>query len=50
MYKIKLNLDEKLPLNKTIKIRSMIIVIKAAFHENKKLYPQVFLNACLYKL
>ena len=45
--KIKFNLDDELPLNKTIEIRSMIVVIRAIFHENDKYYPQVFLNECL---
>ena len=36
--KIKFNLDEKLPLNKTIEICSMIIVVRPVFHENNKLY------------
>ena len=45
--KIKFNLDDELPLNKTIEIRSMIVVIRAVFHENDKYYPQVFLNECL---
>ena len=31
-------------------IRSMIIVVRAVFHENYKYYPQVFLDECLYKL
>ena len=34
--KIQFNLDEELPLNKTIEIRSMIIVARAVFHENDK--------------
>ena len=42
--------DDKLPLNKTIEIPSTIIVVRAVFHENKKYYPQVFLDECLYKL
>ena len=29
---------------------SIIIVVRAVFHENKKYYPQVFLDECLYKL
>ena len=37
-------------LNKTIEIPSMIIVVRAIFHENNKYYPQVFLDQCLYKL
>ena len=48
--KIKSNLDEELPLNKTIEIPSMIIAVGAVFHKNDKHYPQVFLNECLYKL
>ena len=48
--KIKFNLDDELPLNKTIEIPSMIIVLGAVFHENNKYYSQVFLDECLYKL
>ena len=44
------NYDDYLPLNKTIKIPSMIIVVRTVFHENSKYYPQVFLDECLYKL
>ena len=48
--KIKFNSDDKLNLNKTIEIPSMIIVVRAVFHENNKYYPQVFSGECLYKL
>ena len=48
--KIKFNLYEELPLNKMIEIPSLIIVVRAIFHENKKYYPHVFLDECLYKL
>ena len=48
--KIKFNSDYELPLNKTIEIPSMTIVVRAVFHENNKYYPQVFLNDGLYKL
>ena len=48
--KIKFNYDNELPLNKMIEIASLIIVVKAVFHENNKYYPQVFLDECLYKL
>ena len=34
----------KIPLNKTIEIPSMIIVVRAAFHENNQYYPQTFLD------
>ena len=48
--KIEFDSDNKFPLNKTIEIRNMIIVVRAVFRENNKYYPQVFLNECLYKL
>ena len=48
--KIKFNSDDKLPLNKTIEIPRMIIVVRAIFLENNKYYPLVFLDDCLYKL
>ena len=46
--KIKFTSDDKLPLNKTIEIPSMIIVFRAVFHENNKYYPHVFLGEYLY--
>ena len=48
--KIKFNSDDKLPLNKTEEIPTITIVVRAAFHENNKYYPQVFLDEYLYKL
>ena len=48
--KIKFNSDDELPLNKTIEIPTMTIVVRAGFHENNKYYPQVFLDECLYEL
>ena len=49
IMKIKFNSDHELLLNKSIKIPSMVIVVKVVFHENNKYYPQVFLDECLYK-
>ena len=48
--KIKLNSEDKLPLNKTVEIPSMIIIASSVFHENNKYYSQAFLDECLYKL
>ena len=48
--KIKFNWDDNLPLDKTTEILSMIIAVRAAFHENIKCYFQVFLDECPYKL
>ena len=47
---IKFNWNDNLPLIKMIEIPSMIIVVRAVFHENNKYYLQVFLDECLYKL
>ena len=48
--KIKFNSGNELPLNKTIEIPTLTIVVRAVFHENSKYYPQVLLNECLYKI
>ena len=42
--------DDKLPLNKTIEIPTITIVVRTIFLENNKYYPQVFLDECLYKV
>ena len=34
--KIKFNPDDELPLKKTIEIAAITIIVRAAFHENKK--------------
>ena len=38
--KIKFDSDDNLPLNKTMEIPIVAIVIIPVFHENKKYYPQ----------
>ena len=48
--KTKFDSDDNLPLNKTIEIHIVTVVIRAAFHENNKHYSQVFLDECLYKM
>ena len=48
--KIKLNSDDELPLNKTVQIRTITMVVRAIFLENNKYYLQVFLDECLYKI
>ena len=44
--KIEFDSDDELPLNKTVEIPSMIIVVRAVFHKNNKYYPQIFLDEC----
>ena len=48
--KIKSNSDDNLPLNKILKLHNMTIVIRFAFGEDGKFYPQVHLNECFYEL
>ena len=48
--KIKFDSDNELPLNKTIEIPTITIVIRAIFLENNRYYPQVFLDECLHKI
>ena len=48
--KIKFNSDDELPVNKSIQIPTITVVVRAVFHENDKYYPQVFLDEYLYKL
>ena len=45
--KIKFTSDYELPLNKTIEIPPITIVVRAIFLKNNKYYPQVFLDECL---
>ena len=48
--KIKFNSDNELPLNKTVEITTITIVVRAIFLENNKYYPQIFLDQYLYKI
>ena len=48
--KIKFDTDDNLPLNKTLKLHNMTIVIRSVFEEHGKFYPQVYLDECLYEL
>ena len=48
--KIKFNSDDDLPLNKSLKVYNMTIIIRSVFEEDGKLYPQVFLDDTLYEL
>ena len=48
--KIKFDTDDDLPLNKQLNFPRLIIVIRCVFQEDDKLYPQIYLDECLYKL
>ena len=44
--KIKFNSDDDLSLNKSLKFRTMTIIIRSVFEDDGKFY----LNGCLYDL
>ena len=48
--KIKFNTDDNLPLNKPLKLHMLTVIVRSAFEEDGKLYPQIYLDKCLYEL
>ena len=48
--RIGFNSDDDLPLNKPLKFPRLTIVIRCVFQESEKLYPQIYLDECLYEL
>ena len=48
--RISVNPDDNVPLNKQIKFPTLAIIIKCVFQSGKKLYPQIYLDECLYEL
>ena len=48
--RIKFDSDDSLPLNKTLKLHNMTIIVRSVFEEDGKYYPEVFLDECLYEL
>ena len=48
--RIGVNTDDDVPLNKPLKFPTLTIIIRCVFQEGEKLYPQIYLNECLYQL
>ena len=48
--KIKFDTDDDLPLNKPLKLHMVTIIVRSVFQEGKELYPQIYLDECLYEL
>ena len=48
--KIKFDTDDNLILNKFLKLRILTIIFRSVFEEDGKLYPQIYLDECLYEL
>ena len=47
---IGINTDDDLSVNKPIKFLKLGIIISFVFQECEKLYPQIYLDECLYEL
>ena len=47
--KIGVNTDDNLPLKKQLKFPTLTIIIRCVLQKGKKLYPQIYLDACLYE-
>ena len=48
--RIGINTDNDLPLNKQLKFPTLTIIIRCVLQKGKKLYPQIYLDECLYEL
>ena len=48
--KVKFESDDDLPMNKSVKLRLLTIIIRSVFSEDGKLYPELFLDDALYEL
>ena len=47
---IGINKDDDLPLNKQLTFPALTIIIRCDLQKNEKLYPQIYLDECLYEL
>ena len=48
--RIGVNTDDDLPLNKPLKFPTLTIIIRCILQKGEKLYHQIYLDECLYKL
>ena len=48
--KINFDSDDSLPLNKTLKLHNMTVIVRSVLEEDGKYYPQTFLDQCLNEL
>ena len=48
--RIGINTDDNLPLNKQLKFPTLTIIIKCVLQKGEKLFPQIYLDKCLYEI
>ena len=46
---IGVNTDDHIPLNKPLKFPTITIIIRCVLQNGKTLYPQIYLDECLYE-
>ena len=47
---IRVDTDGDIPLNVSLKLPTLTIIIRCVFQEDTKLCPQIYLDECLYEL
>ena len=48
--RMEISTDDNVPLNKKLNFPSLTIIIRFVSQNGKKLYPQIYLDECLYEL
>ena len=48
--RIGLNTDDDLPLNKQLTFSTLTIIIRCVLQNGQKLYPEIYLDECLYEV
>ena len=48
--RIGVNTDDDTPLNKPLNFPTLTIIIRCVFRKGEKLYPQIYLDECLYEI
>ena len=48
--KLKFNSGDNFPLNKTLKLQMLTVIVRSVFEKDSEYYPQVILDECLYDL
>ena len=48
--RISINTEDDLPLEKSLKVLTLIVNINLVLQADNKLYPQIYLDECFYEL
>ena len=48
--RIRINTNDDLPLNKQLNFPTVTIIVRCVLQEGERLYPQIYLDECLYGL